>query len=110
MSLFKKAVEGRSAGFMAMRCGFAVVIGMAIVTIVSMGLIVISDADEPAPEMAFHTIRFPEDEAMLKDLSSRILQQAQAREDEGIASLADIQPAAGGDVQEPAEDVPAAAE
>lgn len=106
MPLLQKAVKGRSAGFMAMRCGFAVVTGLLIVTIITMSLFVISDADDAAPEMAFHTIRFPEDEEMLKDLSARILQQAQAREEEGIATLADIQPAAGGDMQEPTEEMP----
>lgn len=100
MSLLQKAAKGRSAGFMALRCGIAVVTGLLIVTIITMSLFIISDADEPAPEMAFHTIRFPEDEAMLKDLSSRILEQALAREDEGVASLANIQPAAGDDVGE----------
>lgn len=101
MSRLRKALQmapkGRKTRFLVLRCGIAVVTGLAIVTIITMGLIVASDADETwHPEMANYAIRFPEDEEMLADLSSRILEQAAESADRAVEEgLADIAPAAG---------------
>ncbi len=85
MSLFKKIMH--SLGF---RCAVSVSLGLATVAIIAMGLVVVSGADAPQEQLTTTTsLRFAEDEQMLKDLSTQIMK------DSGNHSLADIEPAAG---------------
>ncbi len=87
MSLFKKIMH--SLGF---RCAVSVSLGLATVAIITMGLIVVSGADLPAEQATtVPSLRFAEDEQMLKDLSTKIMRDSDSR------NLADIEPAAGGD-------------
>jgi len=87
MSLFKKVMN--SLGF---RCAISVSVGLAIVAIIAMGLVIISGSDmgERTQSAAASTLKFPEDEKMLRELSDQILRESAAHE------FADIQPAAGG--------------
>ena len=87
MSLFKKIMH--SLGF---RCAVWVSLGLATVAIIAMGLVVVSGADAPNEQLTTTTsLRFAEDEQMLKDLSNQMLKET------GSHSLGDIEPAAGGD-------------
>lgn len=84
------------AGLM-LRCSGALLTGLAIVTVITMSLVVMSDADELPTKTAFYNIEFPEDEAALDKLSTQLARETQADE------LNEIEPAAG-DVT--GEDVP----
>lgn len=89
MTVENQVLKARSAASLMLRCSGAVFTGLMIVTVITMGLMVISDADEPAIKTSSYTIRFPEDEAMLKDLSKQLLKQAETD------SLSSIEPASG---------------
>ncbi len=80
-----------------LRCSGALLTGLAIVTVITMSLVVMSDADEMPTKTAFYNIEFPEDEAALDKLSDQLARQTEADE------LNEIEPAAG-DVT--SEDVP----
>ncbi len=79
-----------------LRCSGALLTGLAIVTVITMSLVVMSDADELPTKTAFYNIEFPEDEAALDKLSEQLARQTQADE------LNEIEPAAGGDATEDA--------
>lgn len=89
MTIGKQVLKARMAASLMLRCSGAVFTGLLIVTVITMGLMVISDADEPVTKSASYTISFPEDEQMLKDLSRQLLKQAEAD------ALTDIEPASG---------------
>jgi hypothetical protein len=76
------------AGLM-LRCSGALLTGLAIVTVITMSLVVMSDADEMPAKTAFYNIEFPEDEAALDKLSEQLARQNAADE------LNEIEPAAG---------------
>ncbi|MDF3025143.1 MAG: hypothetical protein K0R10_2504 [Alphaproteobacteria bacterium] len=80
-----------------LRCSGALLTGLAIVTVITMSLVVMSDADEMPAKTAFYNIEFPEDEAALERLSTQLARETEADE------LNEIEPAAG-DVT--TEDVP----
>jgi len=89
MTIGKQALKARKAAAFTLRCSGAVFTGLLIVAVITMGLLVISDADQPATRTASYTISFPEDEQMLKDLSLQLLKQAEAD------ALTNIEPASG---------------
>ncbi len=72
-----------------LRCSGALLTGLAIVTVITMSLVVMSDADELPTKTAFYNIEFPEDEAALNRLSDQLARQSEADE------LNEIEPAAG---------------
>lgn len=72
-----------------LRCSGAVFSGLLAVAVITMGLMIISDADEPPAETAAYTISFPEDEQMLKDLSLQLMRESET------GDLTAIEPAAG---------------
>ena len=72
-----------------LRCSGALLTGLAIVTVITMSLVVMSDADELPTKTAFYNIEFPEDEAALDKLSTQLARETQADE------LNEIEPAAG---------------
>lgn len=80
-----------------LRCSGALLTGLAIVTVITMSLVVMSDADEMPTKTAFYNIEFPEDEAALDRLSAQLARETQADE------LNEIEPAAG---DNSADDVP----
>lgn len=89
MSVSKTCVGG-----LTLRCVGALGVGLAVVIAITGGLLFISgDGDNASStRVAAYTLKFPEDEQMLKDLSAQILK------DSNLASAkkaADIQPAAG---------------
>ena len=97
MPVSKKPFRG-----LTLRCLGAVGVGLAIVTIITTGLLILSGESEtgPATRTSAYTLKFPEDEQMLKDFSAQILKDAnQASPGDAYA---DIQPAGGDTV--PAKD------
>lgn len=76
------------AGLM-LRCSGAVFTGLLIVSVITLGLLVISGGEEAPVKTASYTIQFPEDEQMLKDLSRQLIKQAE------LDALSDIEPASG---------------
>ena len=80
-----------------LRCSGALLTGLAIVTVITMSLVVMSDADEMPAKTAFYNIEFPEDEAALERLSTQLARETEADE------LNEIEPAAGDTTS---EDVP----
>ncbi len=89
MTFGQRILKARKSAALMLRCSGAVMTGLLVVSVVTMGLMVLSGADEPAAKTAAYTINFPEDEQMLKDLSRQLLKQAEA------AALNDVEPAAG---------------
>jgi hypothetical protein len=80
---------------LTLRCLGAIGIGLAFVIAITTGLIVISgdSENEIHARTAAYTLKFPEDEQMLKDLSAQILRDSAKPSKTGTA--ADIEPAAG---------------
>jgi hypothetical protein len=97
-------VSGKRFHGLTLRCFGAIGVGLAIVALITVGLLVVSGESEtgPSTRTAAYTLKFPEDEQMLKDLSAQILK------DSNMATpgkdYADIQPASGGTA--PAKDQP----
>lgn len=110
MSITSRLTRARKTAGLMMRCTGAVATGLLMVTVVTLGLLVLGDGDEPQVKTASYTMPFPEDEQMLKELSRQLVRQATAdavrrAADEG---LDDIEPASGDD--DTAEDTPEAAD
>lgn len=82
---------------LTMRCLGAIGVGLAIVIVITTGLIVISGDSEnsASTRSAAYTLKFPEDEQMLKDLSAQILKEADVTP--GAKQASGIEPAAGDD-------------
>jgi hypothetical protein len=92
MFIVKKLFNG-----LTLRCLGALSMGFAVVSIITTALLVLSGpAEVPAAvKVSAYTIKFPEDEETLKQLSAEMLG------DEGSAlALQDIQPASGPDSRE----------
>jgi hypothetical protein len=90
----KKKKVGKTG--LMLRCSGALLTGLAIVTVITMSLVVMSDAEELPTNTAFYHIEFPEDEAALEKLSTQLARETQADE------LDEIEPAAGDVVSEDA--------
>lgn len=80
---------------LTLRCIGAIGIGLAAVIGITIGLIAISsDSDnDVSSQSAAYTLKFPEDEQMLKDLSAQILKDAKVTR--GAKEAADVEPASG---------------
>ena len=89
MTFGQQILKARKSAALMLRCSGAVMTGLLVVSVITMGLMVLGGADEPATKTAAYTINFPEDEQMLKDLSRQLLKQAEAD------ALNDVEPAAG---------------
>ncbi|HYD17701.1 MAG TPA: hypothetical protein VEF76_04395, partial [Patescibacteria group bacterium] len=85
----KPAARCVGKGAMMLRCSGALLTGLLAVVAVTMGLIVISDSEEAPTQSAGYTIRFPESEAALKEMSDQLQAQAEA------GDLSSIETAAG---------------
>lgn len=99
MSITSGLTKARKTAGLMMRCTGAVATGLLMVTVITLGLLVLGDGDEPQVKTASYTIPFPEDEQMLKDLSRQLVRQATADAVRRAADedLDNIEPAAGGD-------------
>ena len=75
---------------MPCRCAYALCAGVAVVTLIASGLVMISGSEAPATQTAYTAFRFPDDEKTLKEFSAQLERETQ--------DLNDITPAAGGDV------------
>ena len=80
---------------LTLRCLGAIGVGLAFVIAITTGLILISGDSETgaADRTAAYTLKFPEDEQMLKDLSAQILKESHITP--GAKAAAGIEPAAG---------------
>lgn len=81
---------------LTLRCLGAIGVGLAFVIVITTGLILISGDSETgaAARTASYTMKFPEDEQMLKDLSAQILKESHLTP--GAKDAAAIEPATGG--------------
>lgn len=86
---------GKRFGGLTLRCLGAVGIGLAFVIVITTGLLVMSGESETSPsaKVAAYTLKFPEDEQMLKDLSAQIVKDSDLASD--AKAYADLEPAAG---------------
>ena len=96
--LFGKLKGGIAISVVVVGAILAASTGIVGASVITMGLMLLGGADEPATKTAAYTINFPEDEQMLKDLSRQLLKQAEAD------ALNDVEPAAG--TIAPATDAP----
>lgn len=89
MTVETKVLKACHPAKLMLRCSGAVFTGLLIVSVITLGLLVISGAEEAPVKTASYTIQFPEDEQMLKDLSRQLIKQAE------LDALSDIEPASG---------------
>ncbi len=90
MTVSKKIVGG-----LTLRCLGAIGVGLAIVIGITTGLLMISGEGDGTgtTRVAAYTLKFPEDEQMLKDLSAQILKESNLAS--SAKKAADTEPAAG---------------
>lgn len=80
---------------LTLRCLGAIGVGLAFVIVITTGLVLISGDSEngAAARTASYTMKFPEDEQMLKDLSAQILKESHITP--GAKAASSVEPAAG---------------